>query len=142
MNWKSKNELCITEYKKSGFLFQIVSHGRSVPTIKITDLSILCRWENLQKWQYIKYLFSPLCLYVYIYNLFFVFFQVLFVFCFEGVVFFLNRCSRCELLCFSNCALSSCSDIFPYFCPLFLFSSLLFFPACQIWHCHNTYTLR
>ncbi len=28
--------------------------------VKITDLSILCKWENLKNWQRIKYLFAPL----------------------------------------------------------------------------------
>ncbi len=37
-----------------------VSHRWGVPTMKITDLSILCKWENLKNWQYIKYLFAPL----------------------------------------------------------------------------------
>ncbi len=31
-----------------------------VPTIKITDISIIFKWENKKKWQYIKYLFAPL----------------------------------------------------------------------------------
>ncbi len=29
--------------------------------MKITDLSILCKWENLKNRQCIKYLFAPLC---------------------------------------------------------------------------------
>ncbi len=28
--------------------------------MKITDLSILCKWENLKNWQCIKYLFAPI----------------------------------------------------------------------------------
>ncbi len=28
--------------------------------MKITDLSILCKWETLKIWQCIKYLFAPL----------------------------------------------------------------------------------
>lgn len=31
-----------------------------VPTIKNTDLSILCKWENVQNWQCMKHIFSPL----------------------------------------------------------------------------------
>ncbi len=31
-----------------------------VPTMKITDLSILCKWETLKNQQCIKYLFAPL----------------------------------------------------------------------------------
>ncbi len=31
-----------------------------VPTMKMTDLSILCKWENLKNRQCIKYLFAPL----------------------------------------------------------------------------------
>ncbi len=37
--------------------FYSVSHGRGVPTIKITDLSILCKLKNRQC---IKYFFAPL----------------------------------------------------------------------------------
>ncbi len=47
----------------SGFF----SHSWGVPTMKITDLSILCKWENLKNRQCIKYLFSPLYIYIYIY---------------------------------------------------------------------------
>ncbi len=35
-----------------------------VPTIKITDLSILCKWGNLKNQQCIKYLFAPLYIYI------------------------------------------------------------------------------
>ncbi len=35
--------------------------------MKITDLSILCKWETLKNRQFIKYLFAPLCVCVYIY---------------------------------------------------------------------------
>ncbi len=36
--------------------------------MKITELSILCKWENLKNRQCIKYLFAPLhSLYIYIY---------------------------------------------------------------------------
>ncbi len=37
-----------------------VPHIWGVPTMKITDLSILCKWENLKNRQCIKYLFAPL----------------------------------------------------------------------------------
>ncbi len=37
-----------------------VSHSWGVPTMKITDLSILCKWENLKNRQCVKYLFAPL----------------------------------------------------------------------------------
>ncbi len=37
-----------------------VSHSWGVPTITITALSILCKWENLTNRQCIKYLFAPL----------------------------------------------------------------------------------
>ncbi len=36
-----------------------VSHSWGVPTMKITDLSILCKWENLKNRQCIKHLFAP-----------------------------------------------------------------------------------
>ncbi len=39
-----------------------VSHIWGVPTMEITDLSILRKWENLKNRQCIKYLFAPLCL--------------------------------------------------------------------------------
>ncbi len=45
---------------QSDFLFYFVSHSWGVPTMKITDLSILCKWENLKNRQCIKYLFVPL----------------------------------------------------------------------------------
>ncbi len=49
----------------SGFsFFYSVSHSWGVPTMKITVLSILCKWENLKNRQCIKYLFAPLCVYV------------------------------------------------------------------------------
>ncbi len=38
------------------------SHSWGVPTMKMTDLSILCKWENLKNRQCIKYLFAPLYL--------------------------------------------------------------------------------
>ncbi len=44
----------------SGFYLDSVSHIWGVPTMKITDLSILCKWETLKNWQCIKYLFAPL----------------------------------------------------------------------------------
>ncbi len=44
----------------SGFFIYSVSHSWGVPTMKITDLSILCKWENLKNRQCIKYLFAPL----------------------------------------------------------------------------------
>ncbi len=37
-----------------------VSHSWGVPTMEITDLSILCNWENLKNRQCIKYVFAPL----------------------------------------------------------------------------------
>ncbi len=46
------------------FLQYSVSHSWGVPTMKMTDLSILCKWETLKNQQVIKYLFAPLCLYV------------------------------------------------------------------------------
>ncbi len=43
------------------FLFYYsVSHSWGVPTMKITDISILCKWETLKNRQCIKYLFAPL----------------------------------------------------------------------------------
>ncbi len=37
--------------------------------MKITDCSILYKWENLKNRQCIKYLFAPLaCIYIYIYK--------------------------------------------------------------------------
>ncbi len=38
----------------------------NVPTMKITDLSILCKWETLTNLQCIKYLFAPLYIYIYL----------------------------------------------------------------------------
>ncbi len=39
--------------------------------MKITDLSILCKWKNLKNRQCIKHLFAPVCvcvsIYIYIY---------------------------------------------------------------------------
>ncbi len=50
----------------SGFFFlDSVSHSWGVPTMKITDLSILCKWENLKDRQCIKYLFAPLYMHSY-----------------------------------------------------------------------------
>lgn len=44
-----------------------VSHSWNVfTTKKITDLYILCKWENLQNWQSIKYLFSSLYIHTYV----------------------------------------------------------------------------
>ncbi len=42
------------------FWTSTVSHSWGVPTMKITDLSILCKWETLKNHQCIKYLFTPL----------------------------------------------------------------------------------
>ena len=42
------------------FVLDSVFHSWSVPMIKITDLYVLCKWDNLQNRQCIKYLFSPL----------------------------------------------------------------------------------
>ncbi len=35
--------------------------------MKMTDLSILCKWETFKNRQCIKYLFAPLYVYIYIY---------------------------------------------------------------------------
>ncbi len=40
-----------------------VSDSWGVPTMKITDLSVLCKWENLKNRQCFKYLFAPLYIY-------------------------------------------------------------------------------
>ncbi len=42
------------------FFFYSVSHSWGVPTMKMTDLSILCKRETLKNRQFIKYLFAPL----------------------------------------------------------------------------------
>ncbi len=42
------------------FFLDSVSHSWDVPKMKITDLSILCKWEILRNRQCIKYLFAPL----------------------------------------------------------------------------------
>ncbi len=42
------------------FFLHSVSYSWGVPTMKITDLSILCKSENLKNRQCIKYLFAPL----------------------------------------------------------------------------------
>ncbi len=39
------------------FILESVSRSWGVPTMKISDLSILCKWENLKNRQCIKYLF-------------------------------------------------------------------------------------
>ncbi len=44
----------------SVFFLDSVSHSWGVSTMKITDLSILCKWEKLKNRQCIKYLFAPL----------------------------------------------------------------------------------
>lgn len=44
----------------SWFYLVYVSRSWRVPTMKITELSILCKWENSQNWWCIKYLFSQL----------------------------------------------------------------------------------
>ncbi len=41
------------------YFLDSVSHSWGVPMKKITDLSILCKWENLTNRQFIKYLFAP-----------------------------------------------------------------------------------
>jgi hypothetical protein len=46
------------------FVLDSVSHSWSVPKIKMTDLYMLCKYENLQNRQCIKYLFSH-CIYIY-----------------------------------------------------------------------------
>ncbi len=54
----------------SGYLFLgSFPHSWGVPTMKITHVSILCKWETLKIRQCIKYLFAPLyvCVYIYIY---------------------------------------------------------------------------
>ncbi len=38
----------------SGFFLDSVSHSWDVPTMKITDLSILCKWKNLKNLQCIN----------------------------------------------------------------------------------------
>ncbi len=42
------------------YFLDSVSHSWGVPTMKFTDLSILCKVENLKNRQCIKYLFAPL----------------------------------------------------------------------------------
>ncbi len=44
------------------FFIDFVSHSWDVHTMKITDLSILYKWENLKNRQCFKYLFAPLYL--------------------------------------------------------------------------------
>ncbi len=40
------------------FFLDSVSHRRDVPTMQMTDLSILCKWKNVKNHQCIKYLFA------------------------------------------------------------------------------------
>ncbi len=47
--------------------FYSVSHSWGVPTMLFTDLSILCKWENVKNRQCIKYLFAPLYMHIYTY---------------------------------------------------------------------------
>ncbi len=45
----------------SGFFFSyFVSHSWGIPTMKITGLSHLFKWENLHNWWLTKYFFAPL----------------------------------------------------------------------------------
>ncbi len=50
----------------SGLFF---SHSWGVPTMKITDRSILCKWENLKNRQCIEYLFASLNMIAYLQGL-------------------------------------------------------------------------
>ncbi len=54
------NYLKIIQCDFLDFFLDPVSHSWGVPTMKIADLSILCKWENLKNRQCIKYLFAPL----------------------------------------------------------------------------------
>ncbi len=54
--------------------------------MKMTDLSILCKWETLNNRQCIKYLFAPLYVYIYIY---------IYIY-----VYTLNKCINAALLFF------------------------------------------
>ncbi len=54
------NYLKIIQCDFLDFFLDSVSHSWGVPTMKITDLSIFCKWENLKNRQCIKYLFAPL----------------------------------------------------------------------------------
>ncbi len=54
------NYLKIIQCDFLDIFFDSVSHSWCVPTMKITDLSILCKWETLDNWQCVKYLFAPL----------------------------------------------------------------------------------
>ncbi len=58
------NYLKIIQCDFLDFFLDSVSHSWGVPTMKITDLSILCKLENRQCF---KYLFAPLYIYIYIY---------------------------------------------------------------------------
>ena len=53
------NKLKILQCDFLDFFSHFVCHIWSVPMIRITDLYMLCKWENLQNRQCIKYLFSP-----------------------------------------------------------------------------------
>ncbi len=74
-----------------------VSDSWSVPMMKMTDLSILCMWENLKN-QQCKYLFAPLYIYIKIYIFFYIssviFWLVLFLksYLFLNVTFDLGNC--------------------------------------------------
>ncbi len=48
------------------FFSDSVSHSWCVPMMKITDLSILCKWKTLKNRQCIKYLFVPLYIFNYL----------------------------------------------------------------------------
>ncbi len=54
------NYLKIIQSDFLDFFLDSVSHSWGVPAMKITDLSILCKWENVKNRQCIKYLFAPL----------------------------------------------------------------------------------
>ncbi len=49
------NYLKIMQSDFLDFCLDSVSHSWGVPTMKITDLSILCKWETLKNRQCIKY---------------------------------------------------------------------------------------
>ncbi len=54
------NYLKIIQCDFQDFFLDSVSHSWGVPMMKITDLSILCKWKNVKNLQCIKYLFAPM----------------------------------------------------------------------------------
>ncbi len=112
------NYLKIIQCDFLDFFLDSVSHSWGVPTMKMTDLSILCKWETLKKsavyqiliWPtvYTLYnLFAHPCLYYYLLSPQYTVLHILFYCTFYSSLFYLYLCIfSCIVLHILHCPLS------------------------------------